>query len=116
LKNGFTGIAVVRSVGNEVRSEACVHERGKGATVYKKTTPFRIVGSGGLGSDNLSQRHALLFQRGDLFADCHQHVAEFNEVGFVGNRPMTRNDDGFICNSGDIGFRSANRGVNAPAG
>ena len=97
-------------------SDARVNEHGECFAIDHETSPLLVISGRGPGRDDFNERFALPFQCGHLVTHGHEHVAKFDQPGFVADWAMARNNDDFVSNSCNVGLRGTDRTVNASAG
>src|SRR5262252_8455868 len=61
-------------------SEAGINQLGEKVAVDYEPAPLRVVVCSRLHGDNFVPRFSLFLQRGNLFANGDQHVAEFDQL------------------------------------
>src|SRR5262245_4689907 len=93
--------------------DAGINQPREEIAIDHEPAPFRIVVCRRFGSDHFVARFALLFQAFNLFASGDQHIAEFDQLRFVADWTMARDNDRLVASSGYVCFRGPNHSVNA---
>lgn len=93
-----------------------IDEGEEAGGVHEGLAPFGVGGCAGFGGDDFVECFALLFESGDFFANSGEDVAEKLEIRFAADFAVAGNDDGGVCDFGEVGFGGADLAVNAATG
>src|SRR2546426_5781373 len=94
---------------------AFVNQFRKDLAASEKPSPLRVISSSGLCSHYFIKGFALSFESSNAIANGRKDIAVFDQLRFVPNRAVARNDNCFVGNPRDVCLRGANHSIDASA-